>query len=146
MTKQIGELELSDFDIAAVWASDVAGCDEESVRPRPDLAMIPSDTFGLWVRFTGSLSDGTPVAGIAMPESSPPSLRLHSFFIESAWHSLQLPPAPQFVLDAQGPEPFAQGLHRALTEVFPITLRTDIPVATNGKCIVQELNASGPIV
>ena len=146
MIKNIGELELADFDGAAIWASRLDGCDEESVEPRPELASLPEGVHGLWVRFHGSLNDGTRVAGIAMATSSPPSFRLHSFSIEDKWMSVTFPPAPDFVLAEDGPERFARRLERPLSSVFPINITSDVTVETTGKHITQILQVNGPVV
>lgn len=144
--KQLGDIELVDFDFAAVWAADVAGCGDESLTPRPDLADVPENVHGLWVRFRGDLNDGTPVVGIAMAECPPPNLLLHSFFIGQGWHSLHFSPAPQFVLEHDGPDAFARRLGRAPADVLPIRIRTDVPASTTGAPIEQTLEVAGPVV
>lgn len=146
MKKTLGDLELQDFDVAPVWASDIAGCDDESVEPRPDLTAVPQNIHGLWVRFSGALSDGTPVRGIAMADCPPRNLILHSFFIEGEWYSLHYPPAPEFVLAQDGPDRFAAKLRRSRNQVFPIAIRSDIPSAITGVRIDQLLSVKGPVV
>jgi hypothetical protein len=146
MTKQLGELELNDFDSAAVWASDIAGCDDETVTARPELRAVPQNVHGLWVRFSGTLADGTPLAGISMAECPPPNLLLHSFLIEGEWHALYFPPAPEFVLAADGPDAFARELGRSISQVFPIRIHTDLPAETTGEQIRQTLAVTGPVV
>ena len=143
MRKQLGEIELSDFDLAAVRASDIAGCDEETLEARPDLTAIPDNVFGLWVRFRGTLADGTEIAGIAIARTPPPDFVAHSFFIDGEWHSVHFAPAPDFVLAHDGPERFAQRLGRQISQVFPIEIHSDLATARTGERIHQTLAAEG---
>jgi hypothetical protein len=145
MNKHLGELELADFDLAPVWASDVAGCDEETVEPRRDLTAVPDDVHGLWVRFHGALADGTPLSGIAMAVSPPPELILHSFFVEGRWLSLLFAPAPEFVLSQEGPERFAEQLSRPIGSVFPLQVVSDVPASCDGQPIRQTISVAGPV-
>jgi hypothetical protein len=135
-TKNIGDLELTDFEQFPIWESILDspdGCDDELVRPVEDKNTIADGESCLWVRFTGKLSDGTQVAGIAFAESPPPSLSNWSFFIEGKWLALLLPPAPDFVLAKTGPEVFAKSLERDLSEVFPIRLKSEVVFENTGQ-------------
>lgn len=145
MAKPLSELDLADFDVAPVWSSNIEGCDDETVEPRPEMHVVPENRHGLWVRFRGALADGTAADGIAMAECPPPNLLLHSFHIDGEWYSVHFPPAPDFVLAHDGPQRLAEQLHRPIADVFPITVVTDISSATDHKPIRQIISAEGPV-
>jgi hypothetical protein len=131
--KPLSALELSDFDEHLVWeAGGPDHCDDEQVSPVIGKQTVRDGESNLWVRFEGSLADGTIVRGIAMAEADPATLLLWSFFVEGQWRPLHLPPAPAFVLEHTGPEPFAQALGRRLECVFPIRMRTEVKAESTG--------------
>ena len=140
-TKTIGNLELTDFDQFPVWESALDlpdGCDDEMVRPVEGKDIIADGDSNLWVRVVGELADGTSIAGIAFAESPPPSLSNWSFFIESKWLVLYLPPAPDSVLEKDGPRAFAKSLERDLHQVFPIRVKSEVVFENTG----QELQVT----
>ena len=135
-TKNIGDLELIDFDRSPIWESALDlpdGCDEEVVRPVKGKSVVADGDSNLWVRVVGKLADGTDIAGIAFAESPPPSLSNWSFFIEDKWLTLFLSPAPDFVLAQSGPKVFAGSLGRDLYEVFPIQLESQVTFENTGQ-------------
>jgi hypothetical protein len=140
-TKNIGDLELVDFDRFPIWKSALDlpdGCDNEMVRPVAGKSIVADGDSNLWVRVVGKLADGTDIAGIAFAELPPPSLSNWSFFIEGKWLVLLLPPAPDFVLAKSGPRVFAESLGRDLHKVFPIRLKSEVVFENTG----QELHVT----
>jgi hypothetical protein len=141
--KSIGDLELADFDDHVIWESALNGpdgCDDEAVRPVSGKSTVADGDSNLWVRFVGTLADGTGIAGIAFAESPPPTLSNWSFLFEGTWLVLHLKPAPPFVLAKTGPEPFAKALHRTLAQVFPIKISSEIVAEATGQPITATIN------
>jgi len=140
LRKKLADFALSDFDLAWVWRSDWANDDEETVLPVPGKDTIEDGDALLWVRINGELADGTPLSGIALVNTEPLELSIPSFLIEGRWMSVYLPPAPDFVLEKSGPEVFARGLGRDLTQVFPIRIRTEIKAKSTGRVIENVIS------
>jgi hypothetical protein len=140
--KNMADLELSDFDRYQMWqtvSDEMHQSRDECVRPMPGKSSVCDGETDLWVRFTGTLADGTPVEGAALAESPPPDLLLWSFWVNGKWLVLLLPPAPAFVLKKTGPIPFAAGIGKPMDRVFPTRIRSEVSAESTGRIIIKEI-------
>ena len=133
--KQASELELRDFDEAAVWRTTADG----AVTPSGEVDEIADHVTGLWVRFHGKLADETPVEGFARAECPPPVLHEHTFFVDGQRQALD------FASVERGPKTFAQNLQRTLAQTFPIWIRAEVKAECTGDVIAQEIDVTGPV-
>ncbi|HUM03761.1 MAG TPA: hypothetical protein VL084_15850 [Thermoanaerobaculia bacterium] len=144
--KSVHALTLEDFDACPVWDTekwDVGGGIDLSVRPLVGHGAIDGTERFPWIRCTGSLADGTPVQAISNLSVHPPAIDLPSLWLDGKWHVFFLPPAPDFVLAKKGPEALARALGKSLSEVFPMTLSTEVLVAPLNRPVVSVFTVTG---
>jgi hypothetical protein len=135
--KSLDALELRDFDDVPIWRTTMG--DYETVEPMPGKRSVDAGDAELWVRVRGILADGTEYPGVAMAESSPPTLLLPSFLVGTEWITVTMPPAPAFVLEKDGPDPFARRLGRTLAQVFPVEIRSEVLSSESGQVLTSSL-------
>lgn len=142
MRKQLGELELADFDEVKIWAAAIDACDDEDLEPRPGKFSVGLDESGLWVRVRATCADGSTFAGIAMADSHPPYLLALSFEVSGEWVGLVPPGAPDFVLAAEGPAVFSDQLGKPLKAVFPLRIESEV-TDHEGRTLKRTVEATG---
>lgn len=148
MEKSIGDLELSDFDLYPIWEHPVdeyGDLDCDCVKPAVGKYTVSDGDANVWVRFRGTLADGTFLTGVAYAEAPPPRLLLWTFTIGDISLVLHLPPAPDFVLADTGPEKFAKCLGRGMSDVFPIRIASEVCAASTGEPIAMEIRPEGEV-
>ncbi|MFB7142828.1 hypothetical protein ACFCYN_24860 [Gottfriedia sp. NPDC056225] len=80
------------------------------------------------VRIKGDLADGTEIYGIGDVDFDENKIFNFTFQISKGnWEVLDLPPAPDFVLEESGLIPFAKKLSKSVHNIFPMKLSADIP-------------------
>ncbi|UPM56337.1 hypothetical protein [Gottfriedia acidiceleris] len=129
--KSIHDLELSDFNEFPIWKIvdyDVDNDDEMLVEPlfNEGESINKLDTY--MVRIKGDLADGTEIYGIGDVDFGKNKIFNFTFQLSKTnWEVLNLPPAPDFVLEESGPIPFAKKLSKSIQNVYPMKLSADIP-------------------
>jgi hypothetical protein len=128
MRKQLEDLQLEDFDTFPMWI-DLYGDNDElegQVEPMMDQFELSSELKQhVWCRVKVGLQDGTELNGIGMYFCDTGQIGNFSIKIGQTWIRLILPPAPEFVLEKEGPATFSQRLGKSLGEVFPMIIETD---------------------
>lgn len=143
MRKEIENLELKDFDTSPLWF-DLFGDKDELEGLIESLEEISQFSCNLeqnvWCRINIKLNDSTELKGIGMyfPEDS----HLGNFSIKNGnnWLSLMLPPTPDFVLEKEGQISFAQELNKVYSDVFPMTIETELTESPSGKKVKKIIN------
>ena len=140
LEKSIHNLELSDFDNNRIWICtqyDVENGIDILVKPLTDYDFEQICNEQIWVRINCKTSDKTEFNGICNLDINAGSLTNYSFYINDSWITLLTKPAPDFVLEKDGPNPFAEKIGKKLTDVFPLTLTAEIKLDNNFTKIIE---------
>ena len=129
LEKSIHNLELSDFENGKIWIAsqyDVENGIDILVTPLTDYDLNKISDKEAWVRINCKTNDGTEFQGLCNLDIRDRNLINYSFYIDGDWVNLLTEPAPEFVLEKDGPIPFAHKIGKRLTDVFPLTLTAKI--------------------
>jgi hypothetical protein len=121
------ELTASKFRETPAWhvVGDPLLDDDPEVAPAPltSAGTISMGAKEVWCLVQARFADGTLLDGVALCRGdSPEGPLLWQFFGEGELISLFVPPAPDFVLEEDGPEAFARRFSRPVSAIFPLTV------------------------
>ena len=141
MEKSIHDLELVDFDNFTIWIivdHNVGDGIDSLVEPIKEYTIDELNQHDYWVLIDCLMSDGTTFKGISLLKYYDNRLSNYSFYINNEWHSLFVKPAPDFVLEQDGPIPFCKRIKKDIKNVFPISISTDLKVENK---IIKVINS-----
>jgi len=143
MRKKLENLELEDFDTSPLWF-DLFGDQDELEGLVESLDGVTQLSRNLeqhvWCRINVKLNDNSELKGIGMYFTDDGQLGNFSIKSGSNWMTLMLPPAPDFVLEKDGPIPFAQELNKNYKDVFPMTIETELTESSTGEKLKKIIN------
>jgi len=122
---KLSEMSYRYFEIHDAWKVIIDSYQEEELRMEPafknQFNQVQCENGEVWCLCQAIFNDGSIHKASAMcrADSNEGPLLL-SFWNDSEDVTLILPPAPDFVLDTEGPIPFAQKFSKNFEEVFPI--------------------------
>ena len=135
--KSIHEIEISDFDKYPVWKVldyDTPDGIDILLSPMEGMNEIPIG-IDVYVRFQGVFNDKSTFVGFGMIDPYHKEILGRSLLINNEWQLVYLPPAPDFVLEKDGPEMFAKRIKKNLKDIFPMKIITDIKSKITGNKI-----------
>ncbi len=145
--KKLSQLDNSDLLRHPAWLAvgDYAQDVDAELVPLPlDEGRIPETAGEVWCFCTVTFADGTEHLGSAMCRGdSKDTLSLWSVWKDEEPVRILVPPAPSFVLEKQGPSPFARHFGRCVGEVFPLTIQAVPPFAVNPQVRAVRLDLTG---
>jgi len=123
----LSQLSQDHLNLHNCWrvVEKTAGETDVSLEPAllNDIGQIDSKQGEVWCLCEAILANGKMISAVAMCRAdSDDEPLLWSFFINSKFVSLRLPPAPDFVLMEEGPTRLSEAIGLAMKEVFPLTL------------------------
>ncbi len=126
-TRKRSTLRPSDFLEVAAWqgvGDYLEDADPEYQPVRFDAAgRVPASAGYVHCRCVATFSDGTKHEAVGICGShSEEGPELVSVLRGEQYHRVMVPPAPPFVLEAEGPAPFAKAFDRSVADVFPLSV------------------------
>lgn len=138
--KSIHSLELTDFDNGKIWIGtefDVENGIDILVKPLTEYDLNLISDKQIWVRIKCKINDGTEFKGICNLDIGDSDLINYSFYINGNWINLLTKPAPDFVLEIDGPIPFSEKLGKRIKDVFPLTLTAETKLDKNFEKLID---------
>jgi len=150
MQKTISQLNNDDLIKYKAWETVTETIDDEEVMLTPAVlrsdGKIPASCGEVWCLCKATFANKSEHIALALCRGDANEGPL----LWTVWNgekdvSLMFPPAPQFVLDVEGPEGFAESFSLQTEDVFPIDFEV-IPRFETPKAVRKViLNISGPV-
>lgn len=125
-TVRYSNITRDDYERVSAWRvpGDMLDEDPEMVPAlRTTNGALSKSMGAVWCRVNATFADGTEVVGIALCRAdAPEEPSLWQFWEGERLISLNLPPAPPFVLDKHGPAVLAREFRRTVGDVFPMVV------------------------
>lgn len=121
----LNEMTIQDFKQTPCWKVLETGFDENDVKlveaAISDDGTVLATNGEVWCKGIATFNNGLIYDGVCMCRADASDGPL----LITIWNgqkdvSIIMPPAPDFVLENEGPEPFCQAFHLSYQEIFPI--------------------------